>query len=70
MTGQDHDLFRVAWRKSVRSSQDGNCVEVATNLPGMVAVRDSKHSDGPALVFAHEEWQAFVAGVRDGQFEL
>ena len=44
MTGID--LSRAEWRKSSYSSQDGNCVEVARNLPGLVAVRDSKHPDG------------------------
>jgi Domain of unknown function (DUF397) len=39
------DLSRAEWRKSSYSGQSGNCVEVARNLPGLVAVRDSK---GPA----------------------
>jgi hypothetical protein len=42
-------------------------VEVARNLPGVVAVRDSKNPGGGALVFGREEWDAFVAGIRDGQ---
>jgi uncharacterized protein DUF397 len=40
------DLSRAEWHKSSYSSQDGNCVEVATNMPGMVAVCDSKGSPG------------------------
>jgi Domain of unknown function (DUF397) len=44
MTGID--LSRAEWRKSSYSSQSGNCVEVARNLSGLVAVRDSKHPDG------------------------
>jgi len=43
------DLSRAEWHKSSHSSQSGNCVEVARNLPGVVAVRDSKDPDGPAL---------------------
>jgi hypothetical protein len=64
------DLSRAAWHKSSHSSQDGNCVEVASNLPGAVAVRDSKRPDGPKLLFSTDAWQAFVVGVREGQFEL
>ena len=40
------DLSRAEWHKSSYSSQSGNCVEVARNLPGLVAVRDSKAPDG------------------------
>ncbi len=61
------DLTSAAWRKSSYSSNNGNCVEVARNLPGAVAVRDSKDPDGPALVFTAEAWRAFVASARDGQ---
>jgi Domain of unknown function (DUF397) len=43
MTGID--LSRAEWRKSSYSSQDGNCVEVARNLPGLVAIRDSRAPD-------------------------
>jgi hypothetical protein len=44
------DLDRAEWRKSSFSGgSGGNCVEVATNLPGVIAVRDSKDPDGPAL---------------------
>jgi len=62
------DLTSAAWRKSSYSSNNGNCVEVARNLPGVVAVRDSKDPDGPALVFTADEWRAFVSGARAGEF--
>jgi hypothetical protein len=52
------------WRKSSYSSNQGNCVEVATGAPGEVAVRDSKDPDGPVLVFTTAEWQSFGAGVK------
>jgi hypothetical protein len=64
----DMDLSRAIWRKSRRSNNGGACVEVATNLPGIVAVRDSKNPAEPALVFTPEEWRAFVGGVIDGEF--
>jgi hypothetical protein len=61
------DLSNANWRKSSYSgSNGGQCVEVARNLPGVIAVRDSKNPDGPALLFTPAEWQAFVAGVRAG----
>jgi hypothetical protein len=63
-----HDLTGAAWRKSARSGAQGQCVEVALNLPGIVAVRDSKDPDGPSLVFTDREWRAFVGGVADGEF--
>ncbi|MFC4150447.1 DUF397 domain-containing protein [Micromonospora mangrovi] len=58
------DLTGARWRKSTRSSgQGGACVEVADNLPGAVAVRDSKDPRGPVLTFGPDAWRAFVAAV-------
>jgi hypothetical protein len=62
------DLSRAAWRKSTRSGNNG-CVEVAF-VEDRVAVRDSKDRSGPVLVFTAHEWEAFVGGVRTGEFEL
>jgi hypothetical protein len=60
----------VTWQKSRRSNPSGNCVELA-ELPGGagVAVRNSRHPDGPALIYTNEEITAFLAGVRDGDFD-
>jgi hypothetical protein len=65
------DLSRAEWRKASFSSTNGGaCVEVARNLPGAVAVRDSKHPDGPALTFTPAQWQAFCQDVKRGEFGL
>ncbi len=67
------DLTGAIWRKSTRSGNGGNCVEVATNLHdtlGIVPVRDSKNPNGPALIFTLDEWRAFIGGVHDGEFDL
>ncbi|WP_430497488.1 DUF397 domain-containing protein [Micromonospora trifolii] len=57
------DLTGALWRTSSRSG-NGECVEVADNLPGAVGVRDSKDPTGPVLVFAPAAWRAFVAAAR------
>lgn len=59
------DLTRAEWRKSTRSGGNGgDCVEVARNLPGVVAVRDSKNPDGPVLTVSTDEWDAFITRLR------
>jgi len=63
------DLTGAIWRKASYSTT-GNCVEVARNLPGLVAVRDSKDPAGTALIFTPGEWQTFTAAVQMGRFEL
>jgi hypothetical protein len=57
------DPSRAEWHKSSYSGQDGNCVEVALNLPGLVAVRDSKEPDGAKLVVSQETWRVFMRSV-------
>jgi hypothetical protein len=58
------DLTGARWRKSTRSSNQGNCVEVADNLPGVVYVRDSKDPDGPVLTFEPDAWRAFIEDIK------
>ncbi|MBO4163313.1 DUF397 domain-containing protein [Micromonospora antibiotica] len=58
------DLTGAVWRKSTRSNNGGDCVEVADNLPAVVGLRDSKDPTGPALAFTPDAWAAFVHGVK------
>ncbi|SCF19344.1 protein of unknown function [Micromonospora purpureochromogenes] len=61
------DLSGARWRKSTRSGDNGgDCVEVADNLPGIVAVRDSKDRTGPVLTFTPQVWAGFITGAKRG----
>ncbi|MEU8588916.1 DUF397 domain-containing protein [Streptomyces sp. NPDC048664] len=59
----------VRWIKSRHSNAEGNCVEVATLADGAIAMRNSRHPEGPALVYTPAEMAAFLAGARDGEFD-
>ena len=59
----------VQWKKSSRSSGNGQCGEVAELPDGDRLVRDSKDPDGPVLRFTVGEWTAFTGGMRDGEFD-
>lgn len=61
------DTSGAVWRKSTKSQDNGGCVEVA-ELPGGIAIRDSKNPDGPVLVFSALEWDCFLDGVERGEF--
>lgn len=56
------------WTKSSLSHANGNCVEVADLVGGQVGMRDSKNISGPMLRILPEEWHAFLAGIRNGEF--
>jgi hypothetical protein len=63
------EVTGARWVKSSRSGPTGgNCVEVAFLADGSVAVRNSRHPGGPALVFTEREWDAFLIGAGDGEF--
>ncbi len=57
------ELNGATWRTSSRSAST-ECVEVADNLPGVVAVRDSKDRHGPVLAFTPQTWRSFVQHVK------
>ena len=62
-------LQGVTWQKSARSNPSGNCVECAALPGGGVAVRNSRDPEGPALLYTPAEIEAFILGVRDGDFD-
>jgi hypothetical protein len=64
------DLSHADWRRSSQSGEDcDNCVEVAF-VDDAIAVRDSRTPDGPILIFTQAEWEAFVGGAKDGEFDV
>jgi uncharacterized protein DUF397 len=60
----------LPWRTSTRSQNGQSCVEVAPLPDGGWAVRDTKLGDNsPVLTFRADEWEAFIGGARDGEFD-
>ncbi len=62
-------LGGVVWRKSQFSNPSGNCVEMAALPGGEVAIRNSRDPHGPALIYTPRELDAFVQGVKGGDFD-
>jgi NADH:ubiquinone oxidoreductase subunit len=63
------DLIGVRWQKSHRSNSQGNCVEMAELPDGSVAVRNSRHPAGPALVYTKSEMRTLIQGAKSGDFD-
>jgi Domain of unknown function (DUF397) len=66
-TPPQSDVTTLQWRKSSYSGSGNNCVEVAS-MASAVAVRDSKHPGGGHLVFGAGDWEAFIAGIKRGEY--
>jgi hypothetical protein len=64
------DLSQAVWRKARRSAQNGGCVEIAANLPGVIAVRDSKRPEGGAHVVERAVFAAFLADAKEGRYDI
>lgn len=65
------DLSRAAWRKASRSNGgNGGCVEIAANLPEVIAVRDSKRPEGGAHVIERADFTAFLEDVKAGRYDI
>ncbi|MDQ4011216.1 MAG: DUF397 domain-containing protein [Actinomycetota bacterium] len=68
--GMPAALLRSAtWIKSRYSNPSGECVELAKLGNGEIAVRNSRHPGGPALIFTRAEMAAFIQGVEHGEFD-
>jgi hypothetical protein len=70
VTPDPPDLTGATWRRSSRSAKRKGCVEAAFLADGRVAIRDSKDRAGPALVYTPHEWDCFLSGAKDGEFDL
>jgi hypothetical protein len=64
------DLSQASWRKASRSAHNGGCVEVAANLEGVTAVRDSKRPEGGAHVVDRGVFAVFLADLKEGRYDL
>ncbi|MGI5151439.1 DUF397 domain-containing protein [Plantactinospora sp. CA-294935] len=62
------DFSYATWRKSTKTQQSGQCVEVAW-VGEVVGVRDSKDPHGPVLVFKKGEFASFLHGTARGEFD-
>ncbi|MFB9249410.1 DUF397 domain-containing protein [Sphaerisporangium melleum] len=73
--GEPHpaDMASISWHISTKSDNGGgSCVEAGPLVDGSgrVAVRHSHHPDGEVIIYTRAEWQAFIAGVKNGEFDF
>jgi hypothetical protein len=61
-------VWGLTWRKSSHSNPNGNCVELANLVAGLIAIRNSRHPAGPTQVYPRAAMAAFVGGVKNGEF--
>jgi hypothetical protein len=64
------DLSKADWRKARASQNNGGCVEVAANLPDVIAIRDSKRKADGAHVVSTDAFAAFLADARAGRYDI
>lgn len=64
------DLSQAVWRKASLSAYNGGCVEVAANLPGVAAVRDSKRPEEGAHVVDRAAFARFLVDVQGGRYDI
>ena len=64
------DLSQAIWRKARRSAHNGGCVEIAANLDGVAAVRDSKRPEGGAHIVDRGAFAQFLEDVKKGRYDL
>jgi hypothetical protein len=63
------DLTTARWQKSPASSPQGNCVELAGLSDGQIAMRNSRHPDGPALIFTKDEIKDLIDTLKSGTLD-
>jgi hypothetical protein len=63
------DLSRAIWAKARASAHNGGCVEIAANLPGVAAIRDSKRPEGGAHVIGRGSFAEFLTDVKNGRYD-
>ena len=64
------DLSQAIWRKASLSAYNGGCVEVAANLPGVAAIRDSKRPEGGTHVVDRAAFAKFLVDVQGGRYDI
>ena len=64
------DLSQATWRKARLSAHNGGCVEIAANLSGVAAIRDSKRPEGGAHVISRTAFAQFLADVKKGRYDV